>query len=57
MTTPSTTSPIRATALAWPTHFNNPKVLVEVSRGLGEAMVGIDIHQMAPQERLAGRGV
>jgi pyridoxal 5'-phosphate synthase pdxS subunit len=39
------------------THFNNPKVLVEVSRGLGEAMVGIDIHQMAPQERLAGRGV
>jgi pyridoxal 5'-phosphate synthase pdxS subunit len=39
------------------THFNDPKVLVEVSRGLGEAMVGIDIHQMAPQERLAGRGV
>lgn len=39
------------------THFRDPKVLVEVSKGLGEPMVGIDIHQMAPSERLAGRGI
>jgi pyridoxal 5'-phosphate synthase pdxS subunit len=39
------------------THFNDPKVLVEVAKGLGEPMVGIDINTMAPQERLAGRGI
>jgi pyridoxal 5'-phosphate synthase pdxS subunit len=39
------------------THFDDAKVLVEVSKGLGEPMVGIDIHTMAPQERLAGRGI
>ncbi len=39
------------------THFEDPKVLVEVSTGLGEPMVGIDINTMAPNERLAGRGV
>jgi len=39
------------------THFGDPKVLVEVSKGLGEPMVGIDINTMAPSERLAGRGV
>lgn len=39
------------------THFQDPKVLVEVSKGLGEPMVGIDINTMAPSERLAGRGI
>lgn len=39
------------------THYNDPKVLVEVSRGLGEPMVGIDINTMPAHERLAGRGV
>ncbi len=39
------------------THFEDPKVLVEVSKGLGEPMVGIDIHTMAPTERLASRGI
>ena len=39
------------------THYQDPKVLVEVSRGLGEPMVGIDIHTMPAHERLAGRGV
>jgi len=39
------------------THFGDAKVLVEVSKGLGEAMVGIDIKTMAPSERLASRGV
>ena len=39
------------------THFEDPKVLVEVSKGLGEPMVGIDISTLPPQERLAGRGI
>lgn len=39
------------------THYNDPKVLVEVSRGLGEPMVGIDINTMPAHERLAGRGI
>lgn len=39
------------------THYQDPKVLVEVSRGLGEPMVGIDINTMPAHERLAGRGV
>ena len=39
------------------THYQDPKVLVEVSTGLGEAMVGIDINTMAPSERLASRGI
>jgi pyridoxal 5'-phosphate synthase pdxS subunit len=38
-------------------HFNEPKILVEISRGLGEAMVGIDINLMPAHERMAGRGV
>ena len=39
------------------THFEEPKVLVEVSKGLGEPMVGIDINTMPAHERLAGRGI
>jgi pyridoxal 5'-phosphate synthase pdxS subunit len=39
------------------THFEDPKVLVEVSKGLGEPMVGIDINTLPAQERLAGRGI
>ena len=39
------------------THFADAKVLVAVSKGLGEPMVGIDIHTIAPNERLASRGV
>jgi pyridoxal 5'-phosphate synthase pdxS subunit len=38
------------------THYEEPKVLVEVSKGLGEPMVGIDIATMPAHERLAGRG-
>jgi pyridoxal 5'-phosphate synthase pdxS subunit len=37
-------------------HYNDPQVLVDVSRGLGEAMQGLEIAGMAPEERLAGRG-
>jgi pyridoxal 5'-phosphate synthase pdxS subunit len=39
------------------THFEDPKVLVEVSMGLGEPMVGINLDTLAPNERLAGRGI
>ena len=39
------------------THYMDPKVLIEVSRGLGEPMVGIDIHEMPAHERYASRGV
>ncbi len=38
------------------THYNDPKILVEVSRNLGEAMVGINVSSLPESERLAGRG-
>jgi pyridoxal 5'-phosphate synthase pdxS subunit len=38
------------------THFNDPKVLMEVSIGLGEAMVGINCGQMGESDKLAKRG-
>ena len=38
------------------THFKDPKVLAEVSRGLGEAMVGRGMEELAESERMAVRG-
>ena len=38
------------------THFDDPGVVAKVSRGLGEAMVGIGMDQLAPAERYASRG-
>jgi len=38
------------------THYNDPKILAEVSKGLGEAMVGIGVTQLPEGERLAVRG-
>ncbi|KAL8721171.1 MAG: hypothetical protein Q9225_002096 [Loekoesia sp. 1 TL-2023] len=38
------------------THFNDPKVLAEVSTGLGEAMVGLNVGKMSESEKMAGRG-
>ncbi len=38
------------------THYNDPKILAEVSKGLGEAMVGIGVTELAETERLAVRG-
>jgi pyridoxal 5'-phosphate synthase pdxS subunit len=38
------------------THYKDPKVLMEVSMNLGEAMVGINCGQMAEGEKMAGRG-
>ena len=38
------------------THFDNPDILAEVSRDLGEAMVGINIPDLKEGELLATRG-
>ena len=38
------------------THFDNPGILAEVSRDLGEAMVGINIPDLKEEELLATRG-
>jgi pyridoxal 5'-phosphate synthase pdxS subunit len=38
------------------THFNDPYILAEVSRNLGEAMVGRQISAMPDSELIAGRG-
>ena len=38
------------------THFNDPAILADVSRGLGEAMRGLEISAIPEAERLAGRG-
>jgi pyridoxal 5'-phosphate synthase pdxS subunit len=39
------------------THFEDPKVLVEVSKGLGEPMVGINISTLPEDQLLARRGI
>ncbi|MBS3976668.1 MAG: pyridoxal 5'-phosphate synthase lyase subunit PdxS [Syntrophomonadaceae bacterium] len=38
------------------THYNDPKILAEVSRELGEAMPGIEISSLAPADRMQDRG-
>jgi pyridoxal 5'-phosphate synthase pdxS subunit len=38
------------------THFEDPKVLADVSAGLGEPMVGISTASLAPEELLETRG-
>jgi len=38
------------------THFRDPKLIAEVSRGLGEAMRGLTLESIPAAERLAGRG-
>jgi pyridoxal 5'-phosphate synthase pdxS subunit len=38
------------------THYNNPEILAQVSKNLGEAMSGYDIRQLKPEELLATRG-
>ena len=37
-------------------HFNDPKVIAEVSKGLGEPMKGLDVHALPPEEVLSTRG-
>jgi pyridoxal 5'-phosphate synthase pdxS subunit len=38
------------------THYQDPQIIAEVSKGLGEAMVGIEISQIPEGELLASRG-
>jgi pyridoxal 5'-phosphate synthase pdxS subunit len=38
------------------THFRDPKVLAEVSTGLGEAMVGINCDHMQEENKYSKRG-
>ncbi len=38
------------------TYYDDPKKLAEISRGLGEAMPGIDVHTLDEKELLAVRG-
>ena len=37
-------------------HWNEPAVIAEVSKGLGNAMRGLDIHALPPEEVLSTRG-
>ncbi len=39
------------------THYNDPKIIAEVSKGLGEAMVGISTRSIPEAELLAPRGI
>ena len=48
---------VRAKAIVKATaYYNDPKVLAEVSENLGEAIKGIDIKTIAPEDLLANRG-
>lgn len=48
---------LRARAIVKATaYFNDPKKILEASMGLGEAMPGLEISQIAPDQLLAGRG-
>ncbi len=38
------------------THYDDPKILAEISKGLGEPMVGIEVSDLPESERLAERG-
>ncbi len=38
------------------THYQDPKIIAEVSRGLGESMRGLELSEIPKEELLAGRG-
>ncbi|MTI82053.1 MAG: pyridoxal 5'-phosphate synthase lyase subunit PdxS [Firmicutes bacterium] len=38
------------------THYNDSKILAEISRELGEAMPGVEIQNIAPEQRMQDRG-
>jgi pyridoxal 5'-phosphate synthase pdxS subunit len=49
--------PVRAKAIVEAvTHFDDPKVIAEVSKGLGEAMRGLEISSIPEDQRLQERG-
>lgn len=48
---------VRAKAIvAAVTHYNEPKILAEISTDLGEAMPGLEISSIEPHERMQERG-
>ncbi len=38
-------------------HYDEPEVIAEVSKGIGEAMKGLDVFKLSEEERLQTRGV
>jgi pyridoxal 5'-phosphate synthase pdxS subunit len=38
------------------THYQDSSVVARVSRGLGEPMPGLDIRELAPEQRFQTRG-
>ena len=49
--------PSRAKAIVQAvTHYDDPDILAEISKGLGEPMVGIGVSELLEGERLAERG-
>jgi pyridoxal 5'-phosphate synthase pdxS subunit len=49
--------PLRAKAIVEAvTHYDNPDILAEISKGLGEPMVGIGVTELPETERLSTRG-
>ncbi len=53
----SSNPPVMAKAIVQATtHYNDPSVLAEVSKGLGEAMRGLEISSIPKEELLATRG-
>ncbi len=38
------------------THYNDPQMIADISRGLGDAMPGLDVRTMPESEKLAVRG-
>ncbi len=38
-------------------HYDEPEVIAEVSKGLGEAMKGLDVFKLSEEERMQTRGV
>ena len=48
---------VRAKAIvAATTHYNDPQVLASISGDLGEAMPGLEIASIAPEQRMQDRG-
>ncbi len=39
------------------THYDDPKILAKVSKGIGDPMKGIDVKSLSPEELLQTRGV
>ena len=53
----SSNPPLMARAIVKATaYYNDPEILAEVSEGLGEAMKGIELSEIAPENRMAERG-